>query len=581
MSATELHARGNGDHDTVWLSEEETKTFENIAESYQSVTGAERIETVSEAEENMTRRQRVGVAIGVFAAHRAAEVMNFADAAKEKVSDTVGMGVAYATIDGMSAMDKASRVREKLSRKKEKLASKEDDTRSTKVRKWLGRGAIGLAAGVATVGAAYLSHKSGVLPESLLDNIMPANRTNVLDAYVPGTGSAPAQNLVDGNKVTLGYEASAGPFIGRSPYEQSVAQGVTRLLDVIEGAGEGQKTIGGYSQGADVVREAASKLSEDEQRQLILNLAGDPSGEKGVLTLAHDSWQGRLMNTLGFDTSPLKDTGAATVNEIRVSNDIMADATFTIADAEAFNTAVERQDYVTVLRMLATTGEKGLGYATNHAGIIDVQPGDRVFHDVHNPGNATVTSEYRHNGVTHVITPNITALEQTMKAHLGFEMTPEARNFYTTLINPEATNEATIRAGGSALNEAVNNTPWIHADHKPIANQVISGVQEALAAHHSPAPAPVSAEAFVAPAQPAQEYVPAEPVYVAPAPVAPAYVAPVEVQHFVEQAAPVVEQIQQAIPQVNVNQIATDLKYIAPQFSADIDAVHGMLQPQQ
>lgn len=554
------HEAGESAHDAVTLTAQENAEFDAIAEKY----------TQDNFEQETTLRYRAGLKIGRFAAKGVFGALSVYDNFKDKANNFTLKAVSQGSVRAMSAMNRVDEV-------SERLKSSEDETPAKRRMKKIGRKAVAAAAGVLTLaglGAAYYATKDTAPAETLASQVDLTNRSSGLpNIHVPGTGFSLPGNVYEGSDVTVGYHASAGPFVEGPRYDTSVAHGVERLFEALDKTGDGQKVVEGYSQGADVIREAASKLSEDEQRQLILNLSGDPSGETGVLTLAHDSWQGQLMGALGFDTSELKSTGAATVNEVRVTNDIMADATFTIADAEKFNAAVDSQDYVTVLRMLAGTVEKAGGYATNHAGMIEVLPEHQVFHDPINPGNATVVTEQRPNGVLHKITPNVTALEQVAASQFGIHLTPEAQEAYKAIINPEVPQDQMIREIGDAAREGIDNTPWIDPNHKPIINNIISGVAEQIATYQPPAPAPAPApvETFVAPvveAAPAPAPAPVAPAP-APAPAAPAFVAPPEVQQIVEQAAPV------------VNQIATDLERLAPQHAAEINQVRNFFQPQQ
>lgn len=554
----------DGAHDNVDLTAAEQQVFGEIADKYIDTEDAHQVETL---------RYRAGEKLGYLAAKGFYGTLSKLESLRDRGSAASLKAGSHGTVAVLSAGEKVAESADKLS---QRLEVSEDDTPTKRRMKKIGRKALVAAGGVlalAGVGAAYKASGHNLIPESVVDRIDLTNRVAGLpNITVPGTGFSLPGNIYNGDEVTVGYHASAGPFVAGPSYETSVAHGVERLFDALDATGDGMKTVEGYSQGADVIREAASMLSEDEQRQLILNISGDPSGETGVLTLAHDSWQGRLMGALGFDTSELKSTGAATVNEIRVTNDIMADATFTIADADKFNAAVDSQDYLTVLRMLAGTVEKAGGYATNHAGLVEVLPEHRVFHDPVNPGNATVVTEQRPNGVLHTITPNVTALEQIGAAH-GFHLTPEAKEAYETIINPAASHEQVVRELGDAAREGIDNTPWIDPNHKPIINNLITGVTENFVAPQPPAPAPAPApvETYVAPA-PAPA--PVE-TYVAPAP-APVpvqeFVPPVEVQQFVDHhVAPVVEQFVPA-----VDQIANDLQSIAPQYENEINHLRSL-----
>lgn len=348
---------------------------------------------------------------------------------------------------------------------------------------------------------------------------MPFNlAANVKHIDVPGTGSAPDHNIINGDRATLGYAGEAGPFVGQMRYNESVGQGVNNLLRLMENSPNVQ-SANGYSQGADVLREAVSKLSPAEQRQLVLNLSGDPSGRTGILTLAHDSPQGQIMNMLGFDTSPLKSTGGATVHETVVSNDIMADARYTLLDASKFNKTIERGDFVGAMRMLANTGEGAGGYATTHSGIIGVGAGDRATYNPNNPGNASVTTERTANGTLTTITPNVTAAEGILAQHTGIRLTPEARAFYESAIDPSKSNSDVIAAAGNAAKEGINNTPWLPPEAQTGLNNAVDAVfatpktvtpQEVAAFNAAPAPQSTYTEpVYTAPVVPdVSDYVP-------------------------------------------------------------------------
>ncbi len=454
------------------------------------------------AEEKAPRVSRTKRILGRFATklsglkESASNAANYVGAqfsmATQGATDTLSSGIGAATNVYKSSMEKTS--------------VKEKDSRKKRIAKRVGRtglvvgGAVSVLAGGAAVayGASRIEH-----------------------IVVPGTGSAPDHNIIQGNSVTLGYEAGAAPLVGETPYNMSVGSGVQKLLDTFHNTGGGSKTLEGYSQGADVVREAVSKMSPQEQSQLILKLGGDPSGEKGILTLAHDSPQGQLMGLLGFDTSPLKDTGGATVNEMRVSNDIMADASYTIADAKQFNSAVESGDMIGALRMLANTGEKGGGYATTHSGLLQVLPQDRAIYNPANPGNASVVTERTADGTLTTITPNVTAGEGLLANYTGIRLTPEAREAYEAVVNPNVSNEQVVQEVVDAVQEGVSNTTWLPPEVRQGFNGVVDGMSGMM---DQSTPAPQNA----APAQ----------VWNAPA--APAAAAPV--QEFIQQAAPAVQE---------------------------------------
>lgn len=435
---------------------------------------------------------------------------------KESASNVASYAGAKFGLATMDASEKAisftDKVKGNYTSVSEKMDLDEKDSRKMRIAKRMGRVGLKLGVGVGVLAGAAAVYGGYRATAATIDHIV-----------VPGTGSAPDHNVIAGNKLTLGYEAGAAPFVGETPYNVSVGSGVQKLIDTIHNTGGGHKTLEGYSQGADVVREAVSKLSPAEQNQLVLNLGGDPSGEKGVLTLAHDSPQGQLMGMLGFDTSPLKNTGGATVNEVRVSNDIMADATYTIADAKVFNAALEQGDMVSALRMLANTGEKAGGYATTHAGALEVLPQDRATYNPANPGNATVITERTANGTLTTINPNVTAGEGLLAKYTGVRLTPEARQAYEAVLNPNVSNEQVIQEVTDAVQEGVANTPWLPPEAQQGINSVVEGIsgamgQAAPAPQNNAAPAPV----WNAPAA-------------APAPAAP-------MQEFIQQAAPAVQE---------------------------------------
>ena len=517
-------------HDSLPMSDEVVEhVFEGIAQhddNQDIVSEASNILDEHTAEQYDTRTERIAAKLGRFAA----KVSIGASSLRDKLAPSYVS--AHAAVGAQSALGTVKHAAQKVGNTyMAPLNKMEDDKslgRTTRAKRFIGRWAYrGAVAGgiVASVGVAKVY---GPEAHAAINRI-----------WVPGTGSAPDHNIVNGDNMTLGYEGGAAPFVGETRYDTSVAGGVDNLVNVLENK-SGSSTIDAYSQGADVAREAVSKLSPDEQRQLILNLGGDPSGEKGILTLAHDSPQGKLMGLLGFDTSPLKDTGAATVHEVRVTNDIMADATFTVADAERFNTAVANGDMVSAMRMLATTGEKAGGYFTTHAGAVDVLPQDRVTYNPANPGNATVLTVRTPNGTVTEITPNTTAAEALAARHLGIRMTPEMSQAIEATVDQNVSNEQVVKEWSDAAREGVNNTPWLPPEAKNIINTGVEQVSSAFAPAAQPAPA-VETPAW----QPAPA---ATPAYV------PAQAAPI-----IEQAAPVVEQVEtfvqqhapQAAPHVN------------------------------
>lgn len=464
---------------------------------------AEASEPAEEKAPQVSRTKRV---LGRFATklsglkQSASNAANYAGAkfgiATQTAAGTVGSGIGTAKRVYKNGM--------------EKMSEDEEDSRKGRIAKRMGRAAMKVGLGVGIIAGAAAAYGGYRAAAGTIDHIV-----------VPGTGSAPDHNIIQGNSVTLGYEAGAAPLVGETPYNMSVGSGVQKLLDTFHNTGGGSKTLEGYSQGADVVREAVSKMSPQEQSQLILKLGGDPSGEKGILTLAHDSPQGQLMGLLGFDTSPLKDTGGATVNEIRVTNDIMADASYTVADAKQFNSAVESGDIVGALRMLANTGEKGGGYATTHSGLLQVLPQDRVSYNPNNPGNATVMTERTADGTLTTINPNVTAGEGLLANYTGIRLTPEAREAYEAVVNPNVSNEQVVQEVVDAVQEGVSNTTWLPPEVRQGFNGVVDGMSGMM---DQSAPAPQNA----APA----------PVWNAPA--APAAAAPV--QEFIQQAAPAVQE---------------------------------------
>lgn len=446
------------------------------------------VEITQDEYEYDTRTERVAAKLGKFAA----KISIAAGSLREKL--TPSSINAHATIGALGAIDKVkgafNKVGDVYMAPLHKMEKDKTLDRKTRAKRLLGRWAYkGATAATAVVGLQF-AKMVGSDAHAAISNI-----------WVPGTGAAPDHNVINGNRMTLGYEGGAAPFVGETPYDTSVAGGVDNLVQVLE-SNHGPVTVDGYSQGADVAREAASQLSPEEQRQLILNLGGDPSGEKGILTLAHDSPQGKLMGLLGFDTSPLKDTGGATVNEIRVTNDIMADATFTIADAETFNTAVANGDMVGALRMLANTGEKAGGYFTTHAGAVDVLPQDQVHYNPANPGNATALTVRTPNGTLTTITPNVSSAEALTARYLGVRMTPEASQAVEAVFNPAVSNEQVVREVADAAQEGIQNTTWLPPEVKAAVNTGIEQVGDMVAPMTNPAPqeaAPV--ETWQAPEQ--------------------------------------------------------------------------------
>lgn len=510
-------------------------------------------------QERMTRRARIGAKLGRFAA----KTVNGVTSLSDKFSNATAYATAHATIAAMNGIDKvanvASKGAEAYRKPLEKMADDKEQGYAKRFTRQIGRAAYRLSVVSAAVGGAYVAHTyASEAHAAVIDRI-----------WVPGTGSAPDQNIINGNKLTLGYEGGAAPLVGETPYDTSVEGGVSNLLEALKANGDSVNTVGGYSQGADVVREAASKLSPVEQQQLVLNLSGDPSGEKGILTLAHDSPQSQLMQMLGFDTSPLKDTGGAIVNEVRVTNDIMADASYTIGDAEQFNAAVENGDIVGALRMLATTGEKAGGYFTTHAGAIDVLPQDRVTYDPAHPGNATVLTEQTTNGTLTTITPNVSAVEALTARHLGIRMTPEMVEAVEATVNPNVSNEQVINELADAAQEGIDNTPWLPPEVKAAVNIGIEQVGAAAAPVTNPAPANVAPAWTPEPAAPA--YTAPVATTIAPEQVAPAYVAPAmpqPVEQFVQQnAAPIVSQV--------ANEVQKAAPHLAPQV-AQVTSLFGI-----
>lgn len=493
--------------------ESKTANLPHVIEAYNTmkqVRSESDVEVQDVENEQSPRLPKTKRMLGRFAAAASGvkqAVSKTADYVEQSASDALNYAGAKYFVTSQSAAEKvdssARAAHGVYKRGMDKMATNEDDTRKMRAAKKMGRFGLkaGVIAGAVTgIAAVYGGYRAGAATLEHIDHIV-----------VPGTGSAPDQNVISGDKVTLGYEAEAGPLVGAMPYEQSVESGVQKFIDTLSGMSNGEKTGTGFSQGADVIRDAASRLSPAEQNQLTLNLLGDPSGEKGILTVAHNSPQGQLMSLLGFDTSALKDTGGATIHETRVSNDIMADASYTIADAEKFNSAVASGDVVGVLRMLASTGEKGAGYATTHAGALAVLPEDQVFYNALNPGNASVTTEQTANGTLTTITPNVTAAESILARNTGIRLTPEAREAYEAVLDPTVSHEQVVQEVVDAAQEGVNNTQWLPPEAKQGINTAVETISSAMD--------------FVAPAQ-----------QVAP------QAAPAPMQEMVQQAAPAIQQ---------------------------------------
>lgn len=449
--------------DTVTYKQQYSGTVENVpsVSSSESTTAPDATESAAQASEKELQepRARASSKLGNFASR----LSRFGHAFGTKASTLPGrIGARVWQMPGDIATG-AQKVWAAYQKPLEKMSSQEKDSRTKKTMKLLGRSAYRTTVGMTVLAGAVAAYGGARAAAAGIDHI-----------FVPGTSAAPDTNVVTGNRMTLGYDADAGPFIGDTPYNQSVSNGVQNLIDALHSTGA--KNIDGYSQGADVAREAVSKLSPQEQAQLVLNLGGDPSGEKGILTLAHDSPQGQLMTMLGFDTSPVKDTGAARINETRVSNDLMADASYTFFDAKKFNTTVESGDMVGALRMLANTGEKTGGYLTTHSGALDVLSQDRATYNPASPGNATVTREQTANGTLTTITPRVTAGEGLLAKYTGIRLTPEARTAYEAFIDPNTSNAQVISKLGNAATEGINNTTWLPNEAKQGAGTVVNAV---------------------------------------------------------------------------------------------------------